>query len=165
MRAVEIACYQKIDINGIYIEWSRILIQNLWQNAFIIVYDPEDFTNKPVVFHFFLWWSRPANTFFLCAGSANCRQTTSPYDSELTSILWPEQDWFCLVLGIPHWLYDQRPCLSYTYVQITEVYDVLREPPRFGGGGGGRGNSGAQAVLFPSALITSDCLGTRLGWG
>ena len=101
--------------------------------------------------------------FFPCAVAANCRQTTSPYGSYPTtsSILQPEQDWFCLILEIPHFRADYpiSVCLSRTSTYISQRYTVFYgAPPVLGG----RGNSGAQAVLSSPALITSDSLGTRL---
>ena len=83
-------------------------------------------------------------------------QTTSSYGSELTSTLRPEQDWFCLVLGIPHWLSDQHSCLSYTsiYVHITGVRIwCFTVPPSFLGGWG---------TGTAPALNSSDGLRTRL---
>ena len=45
------------------------------------------------------------------------------------------------------------------HVDYGNIYEVFRRPPVLGG----RGNSGAQAVLSAPALINSDGLGTRLG--
>ena len=65
-------------------------------------------------------------------------QTTSPYGSELTSTLWPEQDWFCVVLGFPHWPSDQHPCLSNTSIVILQKYMLFYSAPQFFGRRGDR---------------------------
>lgn len=79
-----------------------------------------------------------ANTFIPCMVSANCRQTMSPYGSELTcsSKLQSEQDWFCVILGIPRQPSDQHPSLSCTSVYILLKYTVFyRSPTALGGEG------------------------------
>ena len=45
--------------------------------------------------------------------------------------------------------------------RFTETYTMFSGAPSFGGGGG-HGNSGAQAVLSTHVLINADGLGTRL---